>query len=172
MLEDDPSSPALFILHVRRGAVMTEVSPLTRKIGPIDLTPYLLGVRVIDAEHRQLIGFLNELITAGPGADLPRLVEGLADYVRVHFTVEEELMVAHGFPGYAAHKAQHEEFAARVRSLRETIAEPGSELGPTIRPFPGSELGPTTRLFLARWLVNHIDRTDRELTIYLTAGGW
>lgn len=139
---------------------MTKVSPVARNVASVDLTPYLLGVRVIDAEHRQLVGFLNELITAGPGADLPRLVEGLAEYVRVHFTVEEELMVAHGYPGYAAHKTQHDEFTARVGSLRDSLNEAGADLGPTIR------------LFLARWLVNHIDRTDRDLATYLTSGGW
>ncbi len=81
----------------------------------------------------------------------------LCDYVVEHFTAEERMMAAAGYPEIAAHQAEHARFVQEFAILyREFKAE-----------------GPTT-LFIIRvgnrvtgWLREHIYRTDRSLVDYL-----
>lgn len=126
---------------------------------PIDAAAYQLGVRLIDCEHRDLIALLNALFAGGPGVDMPALVSRLDDYVRVHFTVEEEMMRAWAWPGLDQHRALHRAFIERLQVLRGHPLEPGEQP-------PAAVLS-----WLRRWLTEHIDRVDREVCAFMRQRG-
>lgn len=113
---------------------------------------YRLNLRVIDYEHGRLFALLRRL--DDPRADARWVVEELADYAEKHFLVEEELMNAYEYPHAAEHKVAHDLFRSRVGQMIGDLGETGEVLK-------------TVRVFLAGWLVNHIDKVDRQLAKWI-----
>lgn len=77
-----------------------------------------VGVQQFDSEHKKLVGMVNDLfdaVQAGRGKDiLGPILDGLIGYTKTHFANEERYMTQHGFPGLAAHKAEHDALAKQV----------------------------------------------------------
>lgn len=122
------------------------------------------GIAWQDDQHKELFMKINSLLHAirtGKGREeVGRTVEFLADYVVFHFRDEEMHMEKTGYPGYAAHKKEHREFADVVFELRKEIV---FKLAAKI-PVP---LVPVQRL-LVNWVVNHIAKVDKELGEFLS----
>ena len=82
-----------------------------------------VGVTEFDHEHQRLIGHINELrraMSEGEGRKVVRSVlDGLVNYARVHFTHEESLLRQHGYPGFDAHKKEHDEMTTKILALRD-----------------------------------------------------
>lgn len=115
------------------------------------------GIRVIDLQHEELIGMLNELAgaLARPDAEsvLRDILRRLDAYILFHFSTEENLM--RGKPGLQVHAeqhaAQHGAFIARIASLKaDAQANPG-------------QCGEALLHYLRGWLLEHIMQTDRQL---------
>ncbi len=84
---------------------------------------YSVGVEAVDHEHRQLIDLINRLHQE-LGADATRagVVEFLAEIharIAAHFALEERLMRAHRYDGYAEHKADHERLLDELRDIMD-----------------------------------------------------
>lgn len=85
------------------------------------------GIDVIDAQHRTLIDVMNDLAEAfrtGRAAEQAR--ESLAFFARhggEHFQTEERFMWAMGYPGLAAHKAEHAQLMQRLEALQARRAQ-------------------------------------------------
>jgi hemerythrin-like metal-binding protein len=126
-------------------------------------TQYSVGIAAIDAEHQKLIGLLNDLHAAmlqGRGrAVMGKVLDGLSAYTVSHFAHEENLMRLHSFPGYAAHKAEHDKLVKQVKSLQEEFREGNATISLEVMTF------------LQNWLVNHIVGVDRKYTAHLQAAG-
>jgi len=88
------------------------------------------GDEEIDSQHRELLRRINDLlqgVRALKGSEeIGKLLWFLKGYVRKHFWAEEELQLNCGFPGYLAHKAEHEAFYLEVKRAqgREYGADP------------------------------------------------
>ena len=119
---------------------------------------YSVGEPSIDAEHRQIIEFINEMYAAVRGkADhgaVKRLLDQLWRYTIDHFAHEEQMMLAHGYPGLAEHKAMHEKMRQRTAAWRENAT---------------LITGRDMLVFLKDWWSNHIQQQDKEYTPYLNA---
>jgi len=131
----------------------------------ITWTPDLsVGVAGFDDDHRMLIGLLNRLfhgIQAGQGPmELEGVIESMAVYARQHFAREEHLMEKLGYPGFEAHRHEHEDLARGITDLRQKVS-----------------YGATPKLclealhFLRTWLSAHIMSTDRDYRAFFTAHG-
>jgi hemerythrin-like metal-binding protein len=122
-----------------------------------------VGVDEFDREHRQLIGYINDLREAaleGRRTDaLRQTLRRLVDYTCTHFAHEEELLAAHAYPGLAAHKREHDLLGARVRDIQEA--------------FEGGDQQAAVDLYdlLADWLKFHILGTDKAYAEFLRAHG-
>lgn len=79
---------------------------------------YECGNEVIDREHQRLFGDANELISAmlsgRPVDEIDALIGTLTLDVVRHFESEEAILVAQGYPGAAAHAANHLELVDGV----------------------------------------------------------
>jgi hemerythrin len=120
----------------------------------------LTGVSAIDADHKRLIDTINRLEGVTSAKDsrdvLKEVLISLLDYTKYHFDREEKLMqVAVGYLGAQAHKLEHRTFVKKVDDYVAAFCA-------------GQEFSEDMTLFLYRWFVNHINKTDRELVAALT----
>lgn len=124
---------------------------------------FLTNIAEIDAQHRTLVDMVNRLHAAvRAGRDREALAEvlaGLIAYTRTHFAHEERLMSEHGYPEFAAHKAEHDRLTGRVMEFERRFREEGAPL--TIELI----------IFLHDWLLKHILTVDRRYGPFLNARG-
>jgi len=122
---------------------------------------YSVNLTRIDAQHKKLFRLaadLHRAMLAGAVKEsLFQLLEDLVQYTVVHFAYEERLMQEAGYPDFAAHKAQHEDLARRVRQFQED--------------FEGGRIatGITLLQFLKEWLQKHIIESDQKYAPYVKA---
>lgn len=118
-----------------------------------------VGNRLMDREHAILIEHINTLQQVLEGASSRTLVgqilEGLVEYTRTHFYVEEELMQAFKYPSFRIHKNAHDKFKKTMQQL--------------VTQHRSGETNITNELmdFLKDWLVNHIQKIDTQLADFL-----
>lgn len=124
---------------------------------------YSVHVQQFDAQHRKLFDVINELADAmriGKGEDVIRDVVGkLAVYTRTHFLQEETAMRQTGYPAFEAHQAQHNQLMADVEKYK-------AELDGGHKPNTIAVLG-----FLQKWLVEHIQKSDKAYSDHLNTHG-
>ena len=113
----------------------------------------------IDRQHRRLVAMLNELHDAMMRGDGNRimgaLLEDLIKYTKTHFVMEEKLMSDTGYPGFSAHKAEHDALTAQAVKL---FADWKS--GRVALSLP-------VLTFLKSWLQGHILGSDTKLAAHL-----
>jgi diguanylate cyclase (GGDEF)-like protein/hemerythrin-like metal-binding protein len=121
---------------------------------------YDVGIEMMDKQHRQLAGHVNDLASSLRRGDEPATIanklSAMLSYVQYHFESEERLMAAYGFADAAAHLDVHAHLLDDLRSF---------SVGCDTR-----SLSLTTR-FLQEWLLRHIDTADRKLAVALKACG-
>ncbi len=115
------------------------------------------GVDSVDAQHRQLIAWLNDLLSAmavGQGrAEIVELLNNLSGYSSMHFGHEEECMVRYNCPAAEANVMAHRNFVTTFAALKEQFDREGATAALTMR----------VEAELLRWLVTHIRGTDVQL---------
>ena len=114
------------------------------------------GLPEIDAQHRVLVGLLNELaghiVSVTDFPDLNRILAELADYTVYHFASEDALWNRYITDEHerSVHRHWHENFTSTIARLRDEQSA---------RPL--AEAVDETVAFLARWLISHILQQDR-----------
>jgi len=88
-------------------------------------TDLSIGVEIIDNQHMELFARINALVDAIKQHTCKHkirdVVRFLDDYIVLHFGEEEKMMLQSGYPGYAAHKAQHTKFIANFEALKKEL---------------------------------------------------
>jgi hemerythrin-like metal-binding protein len=78
----------------------------------------------------------------------------LINYTKEHFSSEEELMQQHNYPGYLAHKAEHDRLVKEAGALMEKHQS------------GAMSLSIETSTFLKKWLTNHILVVDKKYSSF------
>lgn len=126
-----------------------------------------IGVEQIDTQHKELLNHFNGLLQAceaGKGiGELKELLRFLDDYVKRHFSDEESLQRLRAYPGYEAHKQEHESFILKLKNLKDEIESEGIAVHHVME----------ANNMLLKWLLNHISKVDKELGRFLqgSSGG-
>ena len=119
-----------------------------------------VGIEMMDKQHRQLAGHVNDFASSLRRGDDPAAISNklsaMFSYTQYHFESEERLMAAYGFADSATHVDTHAHLLDDLRSF---------SVGCDTR-----SLSLTTR-FLQEWLLRHIDSADRKLAVALRACG-
>lgn len=124
-----------------------------------------VGIITIDDQHKELVRMVSKLQGKLMGGlqehEVMDLLRQMQQYAVEHFALEERLMAPLGdiIPNYQAHLLEHQEFITMVNSSLMSFVEEGTAI--TWRVF----------IFLADWLINHIQETDLVLKDYLTVDG-
>jgi hemerythrin len=124
---------------------------------------YSVKVAQCDEQHRKLFAMINELADAmrmGQGQEVVNKTVGeLLQYTRTHFEQEEQLMEKAGYPHLSAHQALHRKFVAEVEAVQKEMQA-------------GRQANSVKVLNMLRdWLVNHIQKTDKQYSAHLNAAG-
>jgi hemerythrin len=117
------------------------------------------GIKDVDAEHAvqvELVEAFRAAVAEGKGAaDTSSILQRLLDFTDAHFLAEQLLMRLHSYPGYEAHRLEHDRLVDALRLLKEKhaagVAEPTAEAAAALRD----------------WLASHIQTLDQALGRYL-----
>jgi hemerythrin len=119
-----------------------------------------VGIFSIDAQHKKLVEMINTLHSAlrqGKSAEVAgRIVTQMKAYAFSHFAHEEKCMIQTAYPGLAGHKKEHAAFVQQVEDVTSGKVEMTS-----------IELIE----FLRKWLVQHIQGTDKKYGPHLKTKG-
>ncbi len=110
------------------------------------------GIDVIDAQHRRIVDYINDLEAAKAKLDkrlVNDVIEQLIDYTQSHFGFEEEMLEEAGYKFLKPHKKVHELFIRRVSDF-------------TLRAARGEDIANELHSMLSKWLLNHIANEDRD----------
>ncbi|MDF2632767.1 MAG: bacteriohemerythrin [Caproiciproducens sp.] len=120
-----------------------------------------IDVPLIDSEHKELCDRIDQLFAAcsqGKGKEeIVKTLEFLEGYTIKHFSDEEKLQRASTYPKCREHKELHEFFKKQIADLKKDISANGASIAVISK----------TNYFLMNWLLNHIQKEDKELAGYL-----
>jgi len=123
-----------------------------------------VGVRVLDEDHKKLIGFINELydaIQSGRGKEsLGKILDSLVEYVKTHFAREEEFFARTKYAEAAAHKKEHDELTKQVLEAQKKY-----------KAGANGTLSLELMNFLKNWLVTHLQASDGKYGPHLNSKG-
>ena len=119
----------------------------------------MLGIDLIDGEHKTLVDMVNRLnaaMTEGQGnAVLAEVFDGLKQYAVKHFSTEEELFDRYGYPEAQEHKSIHADLLAKVLDLDNKFSSGKMAMSSEVMGF------------LKEWLIKHIQGTDAKYVPFL-----
>jgi hemerythrin len=120
-----------------------------------------VGVKEIDAQHRELFKRINSLLDAmseGKGkGEVSTLLAFLEGYVIEHFRTEEGYMVRHGYPEYHSHRALHKGFNKDLRDIKQDLETKGLS----------SVLVISVQRHICDWWREHVAKRDKAFGNYL-----
>lgn len=120
---------------------------------------YSVGVREIDEQHKQLINMLSELYEAMQAQKtndiLGQIITKLVNYTKTHFSAEEGYMQRAGYPAFAEHKKEHDNFTNKVLAFKSDFDSGKTAMSVSITSF------------LKTWLNDHILGNDKKYAPYL-----
>ncbi len=109
---------------------------------------------LIDNQHKKLIGFINDLHSAmkeGKAKNiLSKILDDLVTYTKEHFRTEERMMQNAGYKNFTNHKLEHNKLTQKVIDFQQQYNEGKVNLTFEIMTF------------LQTWLVNHIEKSDKQ----------
>jgi hemerythrin len=122
---------------------------------------FATGIELIDAQHKKLVDLTNGLYQACHAGsksvdavfkeDMSRMVE----YVRYHFTAEQELLKRINYPGYLDHKRQHDTLVKQILEAAKEYNE-------------GKKFVPQNFVkTLKDWIFSHIAISDQVYAVYV-----
>ncbi|MDY6407819.1 MAG: hemerythrin family protein [Pseudomonadota bacterium] len=117
----------------------------------------------LDQEHQEFLKVVNFSLGAAKIGDfeaMENVFNACYDYVRNHFSHEEDIMERIQFPDMQAHMQAHRTFIKNISEFRQQY-----ETAPTLAI--KQELAVKTADFLSLWLLGHILSRDKLLKPYL-----
>lgn len=126
---------------------------------------YAVGITEVDAQHQTLIDMINDL-SHGVGTEQEEtttraLLQRLADYTHVHFSLEEQMMEgAQVDPEFRArHCGEHAYFIGVLKDFTRDFDSGRGRISASLVEY------------LVHWLLHHIVVVDREMAQHLHASG-
>ncbi|MFC1844247.1 bacteriohemerythrin [Thermodesulfobacteriota bacterium] len=118
---------------------------------------YSVNVRKIDKQHKKIISILNDILNSDfqeKPQKKEKIIGDLINYIKTHFSTEEEYLREHNYPNYHAHKLEHEKFTVKICEYQKDYL-----LNKTL---------PVTNLFnfVWDWFAEHVLVTDKKYQLY------
>ena len=112
---------------------------------------YATGIATIDAQHRQIIEFINRLedsVIRQEREVVSHILGDLRHYIDSHFRYEEQLIGESGYRFADSHIRAHRRFAERFDAMSQRFEA-------------GAYITRELLYFLRRWLLTHITQEDQ-----------
>ena len=124
---------------------------------------YNLNIKNIDQQHRKLIDLINILYDSIAQQEndrvLDEIMSDLIDYTFIHFKNEERYFIKFQYDDAQFHIAEHQFFLRQVEKLQ--AEHTSKDLTVKLE----------TVLFLQKWFLNHILKSDKKYGEVLIRGG-
>lgn len=116
------------------------------------------NIQTFDDDHKKLFSLFNgvyqQVFECGDLEEERALTEKilveLLEYVKYHFSAEEDLMIQLDYTGYLEHKKEHNHYIAEVNKFVDQHNN-----GAVALSFP-------TFMFLKEWITKHIQKSDKD----------
>ncbi|MDR2633055.1 MAG: bacteriohemerythrin [Treponema sp.] len=122
---------------------------------------YMLGIPLVDEQHKELIAMTNTLYQACLEGDAEariyfmQAIHSTVDYVKHHFSTEEKLLESIKYPDIGEHKKEHEGFIHEIFGQVKSFQE-------------GKKFVPNDFVrYLRDWILAHIALTDKKYARYI-----
>jgi len=122
---------------------------------------YKCGIALVDTQHRELIKLTNQLYRACFGGNeaannaFSEAMSRMVEYVRFHFSTEQEMLKRINYPDYQDHKAKHDVLIKDILHAAEEY-----KMG---KKFVPNQFVRT----LKDWIFSHIAITDKLYAYYI-----
>lgn len=114
----------------------------------------------IDEDHKTLLAIANRVLELNrPNRDVEEIkqaIRELYDYVKYHFTREEEFMQNSAYPEYEDHHKKH---AAIVADMNQYLTS-AHHMADILSNF---------RYLVNKWVVNHIMEEDKKIHVFMVS---
>ena len=125
---------------------------------------YSVNIKAIDNQHQELVNILNRLFIAVSKREgdkvIASILDGLVDYTKTHFALEERLMQQAKYKDFEAHKLEHKKLIEDLdRLCKKHLVEE--------KPIYFEMLA-----FLKTWLKEHIQGVDKLYSADLQKSGF
>ena len=121
---------------------------------------YKLDIPVLDAQHKQIISCLSDLVQAMregcSSRDIDEFFTRSELYTIRHFGLEEKYMAESNYPGLEKQRQAHHYFISRLGQLSHEYKESGMS----------ASIVNSLRQELTEWIKNHIAGLDRKFGEY------
>ena len=117
----------------------------------------------LDDEHKAFLEVINNAnmdLMRRSVEGMPDMFEACYEYVRNHFSNEEDVMERVNFPDIMPHMQAHQQFIKNIAEFRQAY-ESATTKGKKL------ELAQKTLAFLSVWFVGHVISRDKMLKPYL-----
>lgn len=122
-----------------------------------DKKAFEIGIEIIDTQHKELVGYINELACAIDTSQekpvISVLFKKLCDYTKFHFEAEEAYIQRLSKNDCLLHQLQHKHFI--------------EELNRIIELHEAQNISKELLYFLTDWLLHHIQIEDKKFFIQL-----
>jgi hemerythrin-like metal-binding protein len=120
---------------------------------------YALGIEDIDNQHRKIVDTINKISKSTKTGHrdqklIKDILSELSNYVKEHFSFEEQLFMSTEYPDRIRHEQRHKRFTKEVIDLYHLSKTTFVDL----RPILG---------FLTGWFTDHIQGIDRQYLQYI-----
>ena len=116
---------------------------------------YSVGVPALDAQHKMLIGMINQLADChaargnGSSGAYHEVLSRMFDYTQIHFKDEEDYLHRIGYPQLADQKVEHAAFVGKMVAFSMAAAD-------------GVQDEVAVQRYLKAWLLSHILESDMQ----------
>ncbi len=128
---------------------------------------YCVGIPHIDEQHERLVSYINKLHVAMLRNEedniTGKILNELTDYIKNHFSIEDDMMVKYGFSNhdattrqqYERHKMEHAEFTRKITDMVRKHYENKEYISVDLLTY------------LVEWLLNHIATIDKQYASFI-----
>ena len=115
---------------------------------------YSVDISFIDEQHKKIFELINSEsmveIFSNNSKNVLVILDKMTEYAFKHFEIEERYMKEFNFPGYELHRNEHTDFIKTTIDFKNRVV--------------GGDYKITNEIleYLLKWLVNHIQVTDKK----------
>ena len=115
---------------------------------------YSIGIPIIDRQHEEIFDIYDQIVSISDlqkkyqDDEIKKVLYNLEDFLKVHFKIEEELLIKANYPHIEQHIQQHQYFIEKVDEFVLSFQSDNPFLLKIILDF------------LKKWLLSHIMHSD------------
>lgn len=120
-----------------------------------------VGDEIIDNQHKRLLAQINKILDAmvsgANSAQAKEAINFFDQYIKEHFSYEEDYMKNINFPGIEEHKKKHYDFIKNYNKFKEEFNQNISI----------DKLIMEMESYVGDWWIEHIGKEDKKYQLFL-----